>query len=278
MTQTTLLVFAAAPGWCSGHRLFASQRPAAGPRRARAGTRLCRRAARARDVLPWRDVCARNRRRDAARQRSAPVPRCSTMPRITPPHDRRLRRRARHGAQRQRHLGASVRTALVVGLSGGSSCSTATCRSCARSMRASPRCRPAVRSRRCVGHVRAALPVTIVRAALLIASPALAVTLTVQVALAAVARVVPRLANFSLAFPVVFAVAIVVALTGIPLFAPLSAHPWLVLPYGRPDERRAGEKRFDATPSRRSGPSAKATLRVRTSSRASRASARGSWG
>jgi flagellar biosynthetic protein FliR len=76
-----------------------------------------------------------------------------------------------------------------------------------------------------------ALPVTIVRAALLIAAPALAVTLTVQVALAAVARVVPRLASFSLAFPVVFAVAIVVALTGIPLFAPLSAHPWLVLPF-----------------------------------------------
>lgn len=77
----------------------------------------------------------------------------------------------------------------------------------------------------------AALPVTFVRAALLIAAPALAVTLTVQVALAAVARVVPRLANFSLAFPVVFAVAIVVALTGIPLFAPLSAHPWFVLPF-----------------------------------------------
>lgn len=77
-----------------------------------------------------------------------------------------------------------------------------------------------------------ALPVTIVRAALLIAAPALTVALTVQVALAAVARVVPRLAGFALAFPVVFAAAIVVALTGIPLFAPLSAHPWLVLPFG----------------------------------------------
>ena len=76
-----------------------------------------------------------------------------------------------------------------------------------------------------------ALPETIVRAALLIAAPALAVALTVQVALAAVARVVPRLASFSLAFPVVFAVAIIVALSGIPLFAPMSAHPWLVLPF-----------------------------------------------
>jgi flagellar biosynthetic protein FliR len=76
-----------------------------------------------------------------------------------------------------------------------------------------------------------ALPVTIVRASLLIAAPALAVALTVQVALAAVARVVPRLASFSLAFPVVFAAAIVVTLAGIPLFAPLAGHPWLVLPF-----------------------------------------------
>jgi flagellar biosynthesis protein FliR len=79
-----------------------------------------------------------------------------------------------------------------------------------------------------------ALPVTIVRAALLIAAPAIAVALTVQVSLAAVARVAPRLASFSLAFPVVFAAAIVVTLTGIPLFAPLAARPWLVLPFGAP--------------------------------------------
>jgi flagellar biosynthetic protein FliR len=77
-----------------------------------------------------------------------------------------------------------------------------------------------------------ALPVTMLRAALMIAAPAVAVVLTVQVALAAIARVVPRLASFSLAFPVVFAAAIVVTLAGIPLLAPLSAHPWLVLPFG----------------------------------------------
>jgi flagellar biosynthetic protein FliR len=77
-----------------------------------------------------------------------------------------------------------------------------------------------------------ALPVTMVRAALLIAAPALTVALTVQIALAAIARVVPRLASFSLAFPVVFAASIVVTLIGIPLFAPLAAQPWLVLPYG----------------------------------------------
>jgi flagellar biosynthetic protein FliR len=77
-----------------------------------------------------------------------------------------------------------------------------------------------------------ALPTTMVRAALLIAAPAIAVALTVQVALAAVARVVPRLASFSLAFPVVFAAAVAVTVTGIPLLAPLAAHPWLVLPFG----------------------------------------------
>ena len=76
-----------------------------------------------------------------------------------------------------------------------------------------------------------ALPITIVRAALLIATPALAAVLIVQIALAAVARVVPRLASFSLGFPVAFAAAIVVVALGIPLLAPLAAHPWLVLPF-----------------------------------------------
>jgi flagellar biosynthesis protein FliR len=77
-----------------------------------------------------------------------------------------------------------------------------------------------------------ALGVTFVRAAVLIATPAIVVALTVQVALAAVARVVPRLANFSLAFPVVFAAVIVVTLVGLPLVAPQSAHPWLLSPIG----------------------------------------------
>ena len=77
-----------------------------------------------------------------------------------------------------------------------------------------------------------ALGVTFVRAAVPIAAPAIAVALTVQVALAAVARVVPRLANFSLAFPVVFAAVVVVTLIGIPLLAPLAGHPWLLSPIG----------------------------------------------
>jgi flagellar biosynthetic protein FliR len=83
-------------------------------------------------------------------------------------------------------------------------------------------------------HVALALPATIVRAALAIAAPAIAAMLTVQVALAAVARVVPRFASFSLAFPVVFAAALVVTIAGIPLLAPFAAHPWLVLPWTDP--------------------------------------------
>jgi flagellar biosynthetic protein FliR len=79
-----------------------------------------------------------------------------------------------------------------------------------------------------------ALPSTIVRAALLIAAPAVAVVFTVQFALGAVARVVPRLASFSFAFPVVFAAALVVTIVGVPLLAPLAAHPWLVVPWNAP--------------------------------------------
>jgi flagellar biosynthesis protein FliR len=71
-------------------------------------------------------------------------------------------------------------------------------------------------------------------AATSIAAPALAVVLATQVALAAVARVVPRFANFSLAFPIVFAAAVVVTIAGIPLVAPHGAQPWLVLPFAAP--------------------------------------------
>jgi flagellar biosynthesis protein FliR len=58
--------------------------------------------------------------------------------------------------------------------------------------------------------------------------------LTVQIALAAVARVVPRFASFSLAFPIVFAAALLVTFAGVPLLAPAAAHPWLVLPWSVP--------------------------------------------
>jgi len=77
-----------------------------------------------------------------------------------------------------------------------------------------------------------ALPTTIVHAALGFAAPAITVAAVVQLALAAVARVVPRLSSFSLAFPIVFGGVLLATIVTIPLFAPLAARPWLVLPFG----------------------------------------------
>lgn len=77
-----------------------------------------------------------------------------------------------------------------------------------------------------------ALPLTIVQAALLFAAPAIAVGMIVQIALGAVARIVPRFSSFTLSFPLVFAAALLVTVVTVPLCAPLAAHPWMPLPYG----------------------------------------------
>ena len=65
------------------------------------------------------------------------------------------------------------------------------------------------------------------------AAPAIAVVAVVQLALGAVARVIPRFSSFTLAFPIVFAVTIVITLVTLPLAFPLSAdpRPWLVMPW-----------------------------------------------
>jgi flagellar biosynthesis protein FliR len=76
-----------------------------------------------------------------------------------------------------------------------------------------------------------ALPATILRVALVVAAPVIAVSAALQIALAAVARVVPRFASFTLTFPVVFAAALVVTVVTVPLLAPLGARPTLVLPW-----------------------------------------------
>ena len=77
-----------------------------------------------------------------------------------------------------------------------------------------------------------ALPRAIVGAALAVAAPALAVVVAIQLGIAILARIVPRLGSFSLAFPIVFAGAILVTVATLPLLAPLGARPWLTLPYG----------------------------------------------
>jgi flagellar biosynthetic protein FliR len=76
------------------------------------------------------------------------------------------------------------------------------------------------------------LPGTILRAAFAVATPAIAVAAVLQLSLAAVTRIVPRFASFTLAFPVVFAAVLVVTLAAVPLLAPLGARPWLVVPWG----------------------------------------------
>ncbi|HMC48434.1 MAG TPA: flagellar biosynthetic protein FliR, partial [Caballeronia sp.] len=81
-------------------------------------------------------------------------------------------------------------------------------------------------------HFALALPTTIVHAALMMAAPAIAVAATVQLSLAAIARVVPRFSSFTLSFPLVFAAALLITIASVPLFAPLAAHPWLLVPYG----------------------------------------------
>jgi flagellar biosynthetic protein FliR len=75
------------------------------------------------------------------------------------------------------------------------------------------------------------LPATILRAAFVVAAPAIAVAAALQLVLAAVARVVPRFSSFTLAFPAVFAGALLVTLVTLPLLMPLGARPWLVLPW-----------------------------------------------
>ena len=76
-----------------------------------------------------------------------------------------------------------------------------------------------------------ALPATIVRAALMMAAPAVVVAAIVQLTLGAIARVVPRFSSFTLAFPIVFAATILVTIATVPLLAPLAAHPWLLAPW-----------------------------------------------
>ncbi len=75
-----------------------------------------------------------------------------------------------------------------------------------------------------------ALPQTIAQTALVVAAPAIGVAAVVQVALAAIARVVPRFSSFTLSFPIVFAVALLVAIATLPLYGPLAAHPILLTP------------------------------------------------
>jgi len=76
-----------------------------------------------------------------------------------------------------------------------------------------------------------ALPGAIVEAALLVAGPPIALAFTVQITLAALTRVIPRFASFTLSFPIVFAVAVAATLAMLPALVQISGTPWLRAPF-----------------------------------------------
>ncbi len=71
-----------------------------------------------------------------------------------------------------------------------------------------------------------ALPETLLRAALFVAGPAIAIALVAQIALAAVARLVPRFSTFTLAFPIVFACVLLATIAALPAVLGAAAQPW----------------------------------------------------
>lgn len=73
------------------------------------------------------------------------------------------------------------------------------------------------------------VPVTLVRAALLVAAPAIAVAFTAQLALGILSRIAPRFSSFTLSFPIVFACAIAATVASLPLILPTAATPWFDL-------------------------------------------------
>lgn len=75
------------------------------------------------------------------------------------------------------------------------------------------------------------LPVSIIEAALLVAGPAIAMVFAAQATLGALTRVIPRFASFTLSFPIVFGLAIVVTLVTIPVLFAVSGVPWLHVPF-----------------------------------------------
>jgi flagellar biosynthetic protein FliR len=74
-----------------------------------------------------------------------------------------------------------------------------------------------------------ALPATLLRAAIFVAGPALALALTAQASLAIVARLVPRFSTFSLAFPIVFACVVFATFAALPPSLRAASTPWFDL-------------------------------------------------
>jgi flagellar biosynthetic protein FliR len=74
------------------------------------------------------------------------------------------------------------------------------------------------------------LPALAIRAALVVAGPGILLGFLAQLALGAVARVIPRFASFTLTFPIVFGIVLLATLVTLPFAAGMAARPWLHLP------------------------------------------------
>jgi flagellar biosynthetic protein FliR len=70
------------------------------------------------------------------------------------------------------------------------------------------------------------LPGTLLRAAVFVAGPAIAIALVAQFGLAVIARLVPRFSTFSLAFPIVFGCAVLATIAALPFVLQSAATPW----------------------------------------------------
>lgn len=75
-----------------------------------------------------------------------------------------------------------------------------------------------------------ALFVTVTLVAAGVAAPAIGVALTVQIALGALSRAVPRFGNVTLVFPLAFSAALVATVLGVPILARHVFEPMLALP------------------------------------------------
>ena len=78
------------------------------------------------------------------------------------------------------------------------------------------------------------LPTLAIRAALIVAGPGILLGFLAQLALGAVARVIPRFSNFTLTFPVVFGIVLLATLATLPLATQLAGRPWLHVPILNP--------------------------------------------
>lgn len=71
-----------------------------------------------------------------------------------------------------------------------------------------------------------ALPETLLRAAIFVAGPAIALALVAQLGLAIIARLVPRFSTFALAFPIVFGCALLATMAALSFVLQSAATPW----------------------------------------------------